>query len=40
MVLPSVKGEEATRLFPKMRIENVPSGKEYMRFTPDPSKAE
>jgi len=40
MVLPSVKGEEASRLFPKMRIEKVPSGKEYMRFTPDPSKAE
>jgi len=36
MVLPSVKGEECTKLFPKMRIEQVPSGKEYMRFTPQP----
>jgi len=36
MVLPSVKGEEATTLFPQMRIEQVPSGKEYMRFTPQP----
>jgi len=36
MVLPSVKGEEATTLFPQMRIESVPSGKEYMRFTPQP----
>merc|ERR1712176_1328579 len=38
MVLPSVKGEEAATLFPKMRIEEVPSGKQYMRFTPDPSQ--
>ncbi|XP_063677912.1 peroxiredoxin-6-like [Bolinopsis microptera] len=36
MVLPSVKGEEATKLFPKMRVEDVPSGKQYMRFTPQP----
>lgn len=36
MVLPSVKGEQAKSLFPDMRIENMPSGKEYMRFTPQP----
>jgi len=36
MVLPSVKGDECTKLFPKMRIEKMPSGKEYMRFTPQP----
>lgn len=36
MVLPSVKGEEAATLFPNMRIEEVPSGKQYLRFTPQP----
>jgi len=36
MVLPSVKGDECTQLFPNMRIEEVPSGKQYMRFTPQP----
>ena len=36
MVLPSVKGDQATAMFPKMRVDKVPSGKEYMRFTPQP----
>lgn len=39
MVIPSVKKEEESSLFPKgVRTEAVPSGKGYLRFTPDPSK--
>eukprot|EP00037_Helgoeca_nana_P015159 m.141874 g.141874 ORF g.141874 m.141874 type:complete len:223 (+) comp22889_c0_seq1:306-974(+) len=38
MVVPSVKQEDVAGLFPKgHRIEEVPSGKAYLRFTPDPS---
>eukprot|EP00040_Diaphanoeca_grandis_P001764 m.19474 g.19474 ORF g.19474 m.19474 type:complete len:223 (-) comp12474_c0_seq1:177-845(-) len=38
MVLPSIKQEDVEGLFPKgHRIAKVPSGKSYMRFTPDPS---
>lgn len=37
MVVPSVKAEELEATFPKgVRIEEVPSGKSYLRFTPQP----
>lgn len=37
MVLPSVKPEDAPKLFPKgVKVHEMPSGKQYMRFTPDP----
>ena len=38
MVLPSIKDSETGALFPKgVRVAEVPSGKSYLRFTPDPS---
>jgi len=38
MVVPSVKDADMAALFPLgVRIEAVPSGKGYLRFTPDPS---
>lgn len=38
MVVPSVKAEEQAGLFPKgVETKQVPSGKGYLRFTPDPS---
>ncbi|XP_045618654.1 peroxiredoxin-6 [Procambarus clarkii] len=36
MVLPSVSAEEAKSLFPEHTVHNVPSGKEYIRTTPQP----
>lgn len=37
MVIPSISNDEAKTKFPKgFRIAELPSGKEYMRFTPDP----
>ena len=37
MVVPSIKTEDAKKKFPKgVEIKAMPSGKEYMRFTPDP----
>jgi len=37
MVIPSVKPEEVAALFPKgVTIQAVPSGKGYLRFTPQP----
>lgn len=36
MVLPSVPTEEAQRMFPAMTVKKVPSGKTYMRYTPQP----
>jgi len=36
MVVPSLSNEEALKLFPKMEKTAVPSGKEYLRFTPQP----
>lgn len=37
MVLPTVKPEDVPKLFPKgVRIEEVPSGKQYLRYTPQP----
>jgi len=39
MVVPSLSNEEANKLFPKgVEIKAVPSGKEYLRFTPDPTQ--
>ena len=39
MVVPTLKTEDAKKKFPKgVDIKAVPSGKEYLRFTPDPSK--
>ncbi len=36
MVLPTVPMEEAQRMFPAMEVKKVPSGKTYMRYTPQP----
>jgi len=36
MVLPSLSQDEAQSLFPGMEVKKVPSGKGYMRFTPQP----
>lgn len=37
MVIPSVKPEEHAALFPKgVTVADVPSGKGYLRFTPQP----
>ena len=37
MVLPSVKPEDVPKFFPKgIKTVELPSGKGYMRFTPQP----
>ncbi|RUS79348.1 hypothetical protein EGW08_012902 [Elysia chlorotica] len=36
MVLPTVSQEEAAKLFPNAETRAVPSGKGYLRFTPQP----
>ena len=38
MVLPTVKQEDVLKLFPKgfKQVTDMPSGKGYMRLTPDP----
>ena len=37
MVLPTVKQEDVPKLFPKgVTVKEMPSGKSYMRFTPQP----
>ena len=37
MVLPTVKKEDFKELFPEgVRVREMPSGKGYMRFTPQP----
>jgi len=37
MVIPSITTADAKKIFPKgVEIRAVPSGKEYLRFTPDP----
>lgn len=37
MVLPTVKQEDIEELFPKgVTKKNMPSGKGYMRYTPQP----
>jgi len=35
MVVPSLSNDDAMKLFPKMQKQEVPSGKNYLRFTPD-----
>ena len=38
MVLPTVKDEDLKGLFPKgVTVREMPSGKRYMRYTPDDS---
>jgi len=37
MVLPSVSDEEAATMFEKVQVTEVPSGKKYLRQTPDPA---
>ena len=38
VVVPGVKDEDIPKLFPKgHRVTEMPSGKGYMRFTPDPT---
>lgn len=37
MVLPSVKDDECKKLFPETVVQNMPSGKKYMRMTPQPN---
>ena len=36
MVLPTVSKEDAAQLFPKHVVKDVPSGKSYIRITPQP----
>ncbi len=37
MVLPSLKAEELPALFPKgVKVKELPSGKQYLRLTPQP----
>ncbi|KAK7095562.1 peroxiredoxin-6-like [Littorina saxatilis] len=36
MVVPSVSEEDAKKLFPNMKVKEMPSGKAYLRFTPQP----
>lgn len=38
MVLPTIKSEDAAKIFPKgVETVDVPSGKEYLRKTPYPA---
>jgi hypothetical protein len=36
MVVPSLSEAEAKEMFPKHQVKSLPSGKNYLRFTPDP----
>lgn len=36
MVLPTVTKDEASQLFPQHVVKDVPSGKGYIRITPQP----
>ena len=36
MILPSVSNDDAAKLFPKFQTAAVPSGKPYIRTTPQP----
>ena len=37
MIVPTVSNDDAKRLFPKgFKVAEVPSGKPYMRLTPQP----
>jgi len=35
MVIPTLSPDEAKKLFPNLEVKEVPSGKQYLRFTPD-----
>ena len=35
MVVPTLAPDEAKKLFPNLEVKEVPSGKQYLRFTPD-----
>jgi len=35
MVVPTLSLDDAKKEFPNMEVVSVPSGKEYLRFTPD-----
>jgi len=35
MVIPSLSANDAKALFPNIEVKEVPSGKQYLRFTPD-----
>jgi hypothetical protein len=37
MILPSVSAEDAPKLFPEFKVVDVPSGKKYIRVTPQPN---
>lgn len=36
IVLPSVSKDDAVKLFPQHRVVELPSGKDYLRLTPQP----
>ena len=36
MIVPTVSAEEAAKRFPEHRVRAVPSGKAYIRITPQP----
>ena len=36
MILPTVSKADASTMFPGYRVEQVPSGKEYLRITSQP----
>ena len=36
MILPNVSKEDADKLFPGYRVEDVPSGKKYIRIAAQP----
>jgi 1-Cys peroxiredoxin 6 len=35
MVVPTLSADDAKKLFPNLEVKAVPSGKQYLRFTPD-----
>jgi len=35
MVVPTLSADDAKKLFPNLEVKEVPSGKQYLRFTPD-----
>lgn len=36
MIAPDVSTQDAARLFPDHRVENLPSGRNYLRITSQP----
>ena len=37
MIIPSVSEDDAKKLFPEYKVKEVPSGKKYIRVTPQPN---